>query len=327
LVWKIDRAAPGKIWAGAGSPFSPTRLTAELIPSGSTTTVSSVASTQQDTLTGSDGSGWIPLDGTYLSISITPSTNSTAILSGNSDLWTSVAGYNQDIGLWISGGSYGAGQVVARKESGGFAGTFSPNAAYVYTVLPLQSGVAYSAKLVWKTNKADPGRIWAGAGAGSPFSPTRLTAEIIPSASTITVSSAVSTQQYTLANSDGSTWKAVDGTSITPTGNVNAILSGNTDLWTSSSGYNQDIGLWISGGVYGTGQVVAWKESGGFVGTNSPNAAYVHTVLPLVASTTYSVKLVWKSNKADPGTIWAGAGPISSAFSPTRLTVELLPSG
>ena len=119
----------------------------------------------------------------------------------------------------------------------------------------------------------------------------------------------------------------MDGTSITPTGNVNAILSGNTDLWTSSSGYNQDIGLWISGGTYGAGQVVAWKESGGFAGTFSPNVAYVHTVLPLVASTTYSVKLVWKSNKADPGTIWAGAGPISSAFSPTRLTVELLPSG
>jgi hypothetical protein len=105
---------------------------------------------------------------------------------------------------------------------------------------------------------------------------------------------------------------------------VNAILSGNSDLWTSSAGYNQDIGLWISGGSYGSGQVVAWKESGGFAGTFSPNAAYVHTVLPLQSGTTYTVKLVWKSNKADPGTIWAGAGPISGNFSPTRLTAELL---
>jgi hypothetical protein len=163
------------------------------------------------------------------------------------------------------------------------------------------------------------------------YSPTRLTAEVIPSTSSTTVSSAVSTQQYTLTGSDGSTWQSMDTTtlqqSITPTSNVNAIISGNSDLWTSSAGYNQDIGLWISGGVYGTGQVVAWKESGGFAGTFSPNAAYVHTVLPLVANTTYSVKLVWKTNKADPDTIWAGAGPISTAFSPTRLTAELLPSG
>jgi outer membrane protein assembly factor BamB len=332
LVWKSNKSDPGTIWAGAGagSPFSPTRLTAELIPTGSSTTVSSAVSTQQYTLTGSDGSTWTPIDSTNVSTSVTPSSSSTMLLSGNSDLWTSSAGYNQDIGLWISGGVYGTGQVVAWKESGGFAGTFSPNAAYVQTVLPLAASTTYTARLVWKTNKADSGTIWAGAGPiSSAFSPTRLTAEVIPSTSSTSVASTVSTQQYTLATSDGTTWQSMDTTklqqSITPTSNVNAILSGNSDLWTSSAGYNQDLGLWISGGVYGTGQVVAWKESGGFAGTFSPNVAYVHTVLPLVASTTYTVKLVWKTNKADPGTIWAGAGPISTAFSPTRLTAELVP--
>ena len=80
----------------------------------------------------------------------------------------------------------------------------------------------------------------------------------------------------------------------------------------------------VSGGAYGTGgQVVAWKESGGFAGTFSPNAAFVQTVLPLAGSTTYTIRLVWKANHATSGTIYAaaGAGP-PPYFSPTRLTVQ-----
>ena len=149
--------------------------------------------------------------------------------------------------------------------------------------------------------------------------------------STINVPTAASTQQYTLTGSDGKTWLDIDPTnlklSITPTSNVNAVVSGNSDLWTSTAGYNQDIGIWIGGGAYGSGQVVAWKESGGFAGTFSPNAAYVQTVLPLAAGTTYTVKLQWKTNKPDPGgTIWAGAGPINSLYSPTRVTLLLVRS-
>jgi hypothetical protein len=110
---------------------------------------------------------------------------------------------------------------------------------------------------------------------------------------------------------------------VTPTSAVNATISGNADLFTSNAGYNQDIGIWISGGSYGSGQVVAWKESGGFAGTFSPNAAYVQTVLPLASGVQYTIKLQWKTNQADPGTIWAGAGPIGGKYSPTRLTAEL----
>ena len=41
--------------------------------------------------------------------------------------------------------------------------------------------------------------------------------------------------------------------------------------------FNQDIGISVIGGVYPTtaGQPEAWKESGGFAGTFSPNAAFV----------------------------------------------------
>jgi len=82
----------------------------------------------------------------------------------------------------------------------------------------------------------------------------------------------------------------------------------------------------VSGGTYGAGQVVAWKESGGFAGTFSPNAASVETVLWLEAGTQYTVRLVWKANKSDPRTIWAGAGPFGGQYSATRLTVVFPPA-
>jgi hypothetical protein len=140
-----------------------------------------------------------------------------------------------------------------------------------------------------------------------------------------------STRQYSLTGSDGTAWQDMDGSNlaatIMPWTNDLAVLSGNADLWTSNAGYNQDLGISISGGEYGSGQLVAWKESGGFAGTYSPNAAYVQTVVPLQAGVQYQIKLVWKSNKADLGTIWAGAGPIGGNFSPTRLTADLMPAG
>jgi hypothetical protein len=74
----------------------------------------------------------------------------------------------------VSGGAYGSGTLVAWKESGGFAGTFSPNAAYVSTVLHLQPGT-YFVALVYKTNRysQEPTAIFMGAGSGF-YSPTSL---------------------------------------------------------------------------------------------------------------------------------------------------------
>jgi hypothetical protein len=71
--------------------------------------------------------------------------------------------------------------VVAWKESGGWAGTFSPNAAFVQEVFPVATGHTYVFKLKWKTNKGQPAGygVRAGAGLGPVFSPTSLTAEMI----------------------------------------------------------------------------------------------------------------------------------------------------
>lgn len=93
---------------------------------------------------------------------------------------------------------------------------------------------------------------------------------------------------------------------------------GNADLWTSSAGYNQDIGIAVDSAV------IAWKESGGFAGTFSPNAAYVQGTIGIEPGHTYVVELVWKANVPDPGSIWAGAGPIAGRYSPTRLTAQLV---
>jgi hypothetical protein len=315
LKWKTNKNAAGAtIYAGAGpigTQFSPTRLTAQVI----TTTAPMAISTQQYTLTNSNGATWTDMDSTNLSLTMTPAANSTAVIGANSDLFTANAGYNQDIAITING------TVVAWKESGGFAGTFSPNAAYVQTVQSLTAGTTYTIKLQWKTNKAAAGTIYAGAGPISGnFSPTSLIVQLLPAATALP--NKVSTRQYQLNNSDGAAWTDIDAAgnltvTITPVANSLAILSGNSDLWTSSAGYNQDLGIDVNGSI------VAWKESGGFAGTYSPNAAYVQAVIPMIGGTTYTIKLRWKTNKTAPGaTIWAGAGPIGTQYSPSSLAVQ-----
>jgi hypothetical protein len=296
-------------------------------------------STQQYRLTNSDGATWNDVDASRLSLTLAPTQNSLAIISGNMDLWTATAGINQDLGISLSPSSATA-NVIAWKESGGSAGTFSPNAATVETVVSLSAGTTYTVKLQWKTNKPASGAtILAGAGPWPAdcvsFSPTRLTAQLIP-ASSATVQSVASSAQYRLGNSDGATWSDLDTTSstplaltVTPAADSIALLSGNVDLWTANAGYNQDIGIQVaeaSSGQY-PGQIVAWKESGGFAGTFSPNAAYVQGTFPVTHGQTYHLKLQWKTNKPAAGaTIFAAAG-LGPAFSPTRLTVQLLPAG
>jgi hypothetical protein len=286
-------------------------------------------SQQQYRLPNSDGKTWVDIDTANLSLSLTPTQDSVALITGNSDLWTANAGLNQDLAVSVSGGTFGSGTVVAWKESGGYAGTFSPNAAAVRTTFPLANGVTYTVKLQWKTNlPSRGGTIFAGAGPlGTGYSPTRLTAQLFPASGTIY--SASTTAQPCLGGSNGVTWTDVDATTlklnITPTQDSLAILSGNADLWTSGAGLNQDLGISVStnGGV---DQLVAWKESGGFAGTYSPNAALVQTVVHLSAATPYSIKLRWKTNKPSGSMmIHIGAGPIGGNFSPTSLIAQLVP--
>ena len=130
----------------------------------------------QYALTGSNGTTWIDMDPNNLKLSITPLFNCVALLSANADLWTAVAGLNQDIGIAVDGA------IAGWKESGGFAGTFSPNAAFVQTIVQMAVGTTYTIKIQWKTNKpaAPNASIFAGAGNG-PYSPTRLTAHLVVS--------------------------------------------------------------------------------------------------------------------------------------------------
>jgi hypothetical protein len=216
------------------------------------------------------------------------------------------------------------GDIVAWKESGGFAGTFSPNAAYVQAVVPLSVGCSYGISIAWSTNHATSGTIRAGAGLGPQFSPTRVTLQMLP-AGTRLQDAWTNQVQYSKANSTGSDWTPLDATNLTLTIATTAaspyILSANADLWTANAGVNQDLGIMVSGGAFGSGgKLVAWKESGG-AATFSPNAAYVQTVIPLAATTTYMVTLVWKANHATTGTIYVGAGG-GPFFSMTRVTAQ-----
>jgi len=333
LQWKSNVADPYSIWAGAGpipgQGFSPTRITAMLVPQ-SAGTVFNATSTQHYHLTGSDGSTWTDMDGTNLSLSFTPPTGSwLAFVGSNADLWTQTAGFNQDLGVAMTGGAYptNAGQPEVWKESGG-GGTFAPNAAFAQAPLGVAGGTTYTARLQWKANRSDPGgTIAAGAGpVNGSYSPTSIVVVLVP---TTSGAGAGSTQTYTNTGSNGSTWTAIDDVnltlSITPGSTANYLLSANADLFTRTAGFNQDIGVLISGGTFGSGTVVAWEESGGGFAF-SPDAAFAEVDVSLASGSTYTVTLVWKTNRSAPGvTIEAGAGPVSGSYSPTLLTAQILP--
>src|SRR5205823_4842471 len=266
----------------------------------------------------SNGATWADIDLVRLALSVTPSVDSWAVITANADLFTANAGYNQDIAIAVNG------TIVAWKESGGFAGTLSPNAASVQAAIPVTASTAYAIKLQWKANRPDPGTIYAGAGpiAGD-YSPTRLTVQLVPNTPGRVFSKSAASQ-YSLAGSNGIAWNDVDAANLTvaftpPSGSWLAYISGNADLWTSSAGYNQDLAVNLDG------TVIAWRESGGFAGTFSPNAAFLQAAVPVSGGTAYSAKLQWKANRADPGKIWVGAGPFGGSFSPTSLVVVLEP--
>ena len=296
--------------------------------------VADAMTTQQYHLTASDGRTWKDIDPVNLSITLNSPGDISVILMANADLWTANAGYNQDLGIAVSGGvtpnKYPtvAGQPEAWKESGGFAGTFSPNAAFVEIVLDLSANQDYTFKLQWKTNRTDRGTIYAGAGpiAGQ-YSNTRLTAQLIPA--NWQVYTAESRQQYALAGSDGNTFVPVDPTNLgfqfsSPTGG-SAFFEVNADLWTPVAGYNQDIGVLVDPFPNST-HMATWKESGGFGGTFSPNAAFAQGYFQIDPNTPYNVDVAAKANKADPYPIVIGAGPIAGKYSPTTLTVIVMPN-
>lgn len=311
LQWKAANATPGAIMAGAGASTSasPTQLTALCRLR---TSVITAAVSHSLTLTRSDGKTWVDMDPKHLSISITPGVNCTALIIGNADLWSAQAGHNQELGISVNGA------LVAAKESAGLA-AHAPDAVLVQAVLPMTARTGYNIKLQWKAAATDTSPILAGAGAGAAVSPTRLTMLCVPSSS---ISTTVSTRPIALPHSDGTTWAAMDpmSLSITPFGSSDVILLGSADLATSQAGHGQDLGISVSGGHYGAGQIVAWKENG-VRAANVPNSAGVEAIIQLAAGTAYTVRLVWKAGDRTAGSIVAGG----SAVFPTRLTALLYP--
>jgi hypothetical protein len=320
LKWKTNKAASSSMIfaaAGGGPVYSPTSLVAETFPTGLVPNLA--VSTKQYTLSNSDGATWQTIDAPNLSTTIGSNASGLAILGANADLWTANAGFNQDLGIFVSDNG-GPDSLVGWKESGGFAGTFSPNAAFLKATYFLTGGHSYVFTLKWKTNKNAPGAtIFAAAGNGPTYSQTSLLAGI---ASPIYTS--VATFQYTLANSDGVTWQPIASgldVALTPSADANSVVSANADLWTANAGFNQDIGIFVSDNG-GPDVLLAWKESGGFAGTYSPNAAFAQATYQMTSGHQYMFRLKWKANKAAAGTtIYAAAGG-PAPYSPTRLTIE-----
>lgn len=324
VKWKANTFASGAtIYAGAGpigGNYSPTRLTAHIVSSAA---FASTVTTGQYVLSGgAQANTWYEVTSS-LRTSISPTTNGDVMLGANADMWTASAGLNQDLGIFVAEDG-GAFNLAGWKESGGNAGTYSPNAAFVQSVFSVQAGHTYTFTLGGKPNKNETGSQAIAIGAGpisSTYSPTRITVEQVPAS---LVSSAVSTSQYSLANSDGQTWTPVSPSltvTLNPAADSTALLGANADLWTANAGYNQDLAVLVSVDG-GPATLIGWKESGGFAGTYSPNAAFLEVMYAMAGGHTYQFTMQWKTNTAaDGATIYAGAGPISSGFSPTRLTV------
>jgi hypothetical protein len=133
-----------------------------------------------------------------------------------------------------------------------------------------------------------------------------------------------------LSNSDGATWQPMDAATVLVGGAHSTvdcvmILGANSDLWTEGNGYNQDLAIvQLTGSGPNDLQVLAWKESGGYAGAFSPNAAYVEAVVLIAANVQYNFALRWKQNKSGANTIHAGAGPWPKAPPPTP---EYSPTG
>jgi hypothetical protein len=138
----------------------------------------------------------------------------------------------------------------------------------------------------------------------------------------------VSTQQYGLSGSNGSTWSALDASKLTltvvPPADSYAVLSASASLFANTAGVNQDLGITVSPSPTGCSQSpVVWKESGGAISFR-PNPVSMETACTFRQGTTYTVQLVWKSNLNTSATIYAGAG--AGPYSSTVISASLTPA-
>ena len=344
VYWKANKPTSATIWDGAGpisGNFSASQLTLQLVTGSAALHSSATAPSAQPTLSSSDGSTWWGMSTTpggapSLTVSGLSGNGDIAVLGANADLWTSTAGYNQDMAIceFTDVATLPAqcpnANVVVWKEGGG-AAPFSPTGALAQGTYTLGSGHTYSFGVYWKAGRSAGGvTIWAGAGASGAHSASRLTVFDTGVPASDPATRVAGTGQPGLGGSNGANWAVMQAgsddspisDSITATQNETAVLSANADLWTASAGYNQDIAIFVSDNG-GAPQLVTWHESGGYSGTYSPDAVFAESTWQLQQGHTYVFTLEWKSNRLAAGAvIWDGAGPIGGAYSPTGLTVR-----
>lgn len=303
LVWKS--AAPTTSTLTAGGPaLAPTRLS---VLCRFRTSIFTTSTTHPLLLSGSRTTGWMELESKQLTLSLRPGSSCTALVLGGVDRWSTPASKTQDVGISVNG-------IILDWQEQAPARASSP--LLLQSSFAMVAGTPYRIALQWKGNTRD-NRATIPAG-GAHLSLLCSPASFLQSSS--------QSQVPPLARSDGTTWKELDHQhltlSLTPSSDVDALLVGESSLWSSQAGIPQDLGIAISGGSYKGIQV---SEENGSTSPSSPNATLVQTILPLKANVPYTVSLQWKAGKATTGTIKAGTGT-GTSISPTRLTALLVPA-
>ena len=312
------------VYGPGGSPIEQLGTTAPAPQGAAQRSVWATSSSSNYQLSGNNGSTWVAMDGSRLSLLVTPSVTSTAMLTASADLFTSAANVNQDVGISVNGAT-----PLVWKEGGGRS-AYAPASVAAQTPYTMQKGMTYNVVLEWKTNVTQPSgsSIQAGAGAGPAFSPTTLTAVLTPSAKNL-VASASSTGAIQFTTSSTS-WVVMDNsvtTTFTAPNNGNALLSASADVFASTVGTAQDVGICVAQASHltagcGNGTVVAWEENGG-AASYMPIAARVDASSAVSSGTQYTVGIVWRASASNQ--ILAGAGP-SAPFSPSSVIVQMSPT-
>jgi hypothetical protein len=78
----------------------------------------------------------------------------------------------------------------------------------------------------------------------------QVNAACLTASSAPAIGIASSTNQYSLHNSDGTSWQGIDAANLsltcTPTANQSLLLTANADLFTANTGFNQDLGIFVN---------------------------------------------------------------------------------
>jgi hypothetical protein len=258
---------------------------------------------------------------------------SQAVITANVDLFTTTAGYNQDLGIYVTPmpSDCGNANPVAWKEAGGYT-TYAPASTFVQAVCSLSAGTSYTVSLWWKTNIPAPGvTIYAGARTAAPYSPSEISAVLSPSSENL-VADGVSSGQYQYTTYGNSAWSLMDSTVTTtfiPAVSSQAIIGASADVFTATAGTNQDVGVCLAQGSTvpnpcPPADVIAWQENGG-AATYKPIASYVQAEANVTAGQEYAAGLVWQTNQNTSSVIYAGAGS-SAPYSPSSVVVQLFAS-